>query len=282
MAPIDRHAADHMDARITIEAPDNTRGAAEVARRAARADEDRQRRRSSAGRWRTRSRGSAACSRRTRSPRRPACRSTTYEDFVYGACLRDWDAEAQAHAPLLAPVRRGRRGADRRRRDRPERSRSRAGRASVDDGHVNMPGGEFFFSPLEDSAEGTILPRRTRRSSTARRCRASASTFRKGRVEEASAEQGEDVLLAALDIDEGARFVGELGIGCNPAITRPMRNILYRREDGRDRPPRGRRRATRRSAARTAATCTGTWSRTCGGAAGSSSTARPSRRTEPG
>ena len=52
-------------------------------------------------------------------------------------------------------------------------------------------------------------------------------TFRKGRVEEASAEQGEAELLAALDIDEGARFVGELGIGCNTGITRPMRNILY-------------------------------------------------------
>jgi aminopeptidase len=52
-------------------------------------------------------------------------------------------------------------------------------------------------------------------------------TFRKGRVEEASAEEGEAELLAALDMDEGARFVGELGIGCNTGITRPMRNILY-------------------------------------------------------
>jgi aminopeptidase len=46
-------------------------------------------------------------------------------------------------------------------------------------------------------------------------------------VERATAEQGEDVLLAALDMDEGARFVGELGIGCNRGITRPARNILY-------------------------------------------------------
>src|SRR5439155_585290 len=29
------------------------------------------------------------------------------------------------------------------------------------------------------------------------------------------------------DMDEGARFVGELGIGCNAGITRPMRNILF-------------------------------------------------------
>ena len=46
-------------------------------------------------------------------------------------------------------------------------------------------------------------------------------------MEEASAEEGEAELLAALDIDEGARFIGELGIGCNTGITKPMRNILY-------------------------------------------------------
>ena len=34
---------------------------------------------------------------------------------------------------------------------------SLAGRhGEVDEGHTNMPGGEFFYSPLEDSAEGVI------------------------------------------------------------------------------------------------------------------------------
>ena len=69
-----------------------------------------------------------------------------------------------------------------------------------------------------------------RRADRARRRRRSTGirlTFREGRVEEASAEQGEDALLAALDMDDGARFVGELGIGCNAGITKPMRNILY-------------------------------------------------------
>jgi aminopeptidase len=89
-----------------------------------------------------------------------------------------------------------------------------------------MPGGEFFFSPLEDSAEGTILfdvPTELETSAVDR----IRLMFRHGHVEEASAEQGEDVLLAALDLDEGARFVGELGIGCNAGITRPTRNVLY-------------------------------------------------------
>ena len=30
-----------------------------------------------------------------------------------------------------------------------------------------------------------------------------------------------------LDVDEGARRLGELGIGCNPGITRYMKNTLF-------------------------------------------------------
>ena len=89
-----------------------------------------------------------------------------------------------------------------------------------------MPGGEFFFAPVEDSAEGTILfdvPTDLEGAPVDR----IRLQFSGGRVEEAHAEQGEDALLAALDIDDGARFVGELGIGCNEGITRPARNILF-------------------------------------------------------
>ena len=51
--------------------------------------------------------------------------------------------------------------------------------------------------------------------------------FSEGRVVDASAETEEDFLLATLDTDEGARRIGELGIGCNPAITRYMRNTYF-------------------------------------------------------
>jgi aminopeptidase len=96
----------------------------------------------------------------------------------------------------------------------------------VDDGRTNMPGGEFFFAPVEDSAEGTILydvPTDFDGGAVDR----IRLTFRNGRVEEAQAEQGEETLLAAISIDDGARFVGELGIGCNEGITRPARSILF-------------------------------------------------------
>ena len=44
---------------------------------------------------------------------------------------------------------------------------------------------------------------------------------------DASAETNEEFLLETLDTDDGARRLGELGIGCNPGITRYMRNTLF-------------------------------------------------------
>jgi aminopeptidase len=46
-------------------------------------------------------------------------------------------------------------------------------------------------------------------------------------VVDASADTNEADLIDVLDGDEGARRLGELGIGCNPGITRYMRNTLF-------------------------------------------------------
>jgi aminopeptidase len=224
MAPIDRFASDHMDARVTIEAPDNTRGAAELTPQ-------------------QRALGKKAAApffRRTMTDQIPwvGCQFPTnalaqqagmplaaFEDFFYDACLRDWDEESKTMRGLISRFD----AADEVRivGEETDLRLSLRGRTGlVDDGHVNMPGGEFFFSPVENSAEGTIyfdVPTEL----DAAAVEGIRLTFHKGRVEEASAEQGEEVLIAALDLDEGARFLGELGIGCNTGITRPMRNILY-------------------------------------------------------
>ena len=50
--------------------------------------------------------------------------------------------------------------------------------------------------------------------------------FDRGRVTEATADEGQDVLLAELDTDEGARYLGELGIGTSPGIDRPTGSTL--------------------------------------------------------
>jgi aminopeptidase len=149
-----------------------------------------------------------------------------YEDFVYGACLRDWDAERERMARYAE------------RFDAAEEVRivgagtdltlSLAGRKGlVDDAHLNVPGGEFFYSPVEDSAEGVVEFSEFPAAYQGNVCEGVRLLFSAGKVVDASATANEDFLLAALDTDEGARRLGELGIGCNPAIQQHTRNTLF-------------------------------------------------------
>jgi aminopeptidase len=93
------------------------------------------------------------------------------------------------------------------------------------DGRHNMPDGEFFTAPIEDSVEGEVsftFPAVIGgREVTGARLR-----FEAGKVVDASAERGEDYLVKLLDTDEGARRLGEIGIGTNYGIDRGTREVL--------------------------------------------------------
>jgi aminopeptidase len=92
-------------------------------------------------------------------------------------------------------------------------------------GKHNMPDGEFFTGPVEDSAEGEIsfhLPA----TYSGREVSGVRFRFQGGKVVDASAEKGEDFLIEMLDTDEGARRLGELGIGTNYGITEGTGEIL--------------------------------------------------------
>lgn len=94
------------------------------------------------------------------------------------------------------------------------------------DGKRNMPSGEVFTGPHEDSAEGTVtftVPAEYGGTLV----RGAQLTFRAGQVVDARAEEGEATLLAALNTDAGARRLGELGIGTNAGIQTPTGNILF-------------------------------------------------------
>ncbi|MFC4453967.1 aminopeptidase [Deinococcus sonorensis] len=94
------------------------------------------------------------------------------------------------------------------------------------DGKRNMPSGEVFTGPLETSANGQIrfdVPTIYGGAAVS----GVQLTFRDGVVVQASAEEGEAALLAALETDAGARLLGELGIGSNAGIQVPTRNILF-------------------------------------------------------
>jgi aminopeptidase len=93
------------------------------------------------------------------------------------------------------------------------------------DGRRNMPSGEVFTGPHEHSATGTI-----RFTVPSGRAGAEVSDaeliFEGGRVVSARAVRGEEHLLAALGTDEGARYLGELGIGTNVGIDRATGSTL--------------------------------------------------------
>jgi aminopeptidase len=94
------------------------------------------------------------------------------------------------------------------------------------DGGVNMPDGEIFTGPIEDTAEGTIafsFPA----FYAGREATGVKLTFKKGKVVKATAAKGENVLTSLLDTDPGARRVGEVAIGTNYGIDRFTRNTLF-------------------------------------------------------
>jgi aminopeptidase len=156
---------------------------------------------------------------------------TGYEDFYYGACLATQDD----------PV-----GAWKRQSEETERlagwieGRSEVhvtgegtdlklgieGRTFIAaGGRHNMPDGEFFTGPVEDSAEGEVkfhLPA----TYAGREVAGVRFRFEGGRVVDATAEKGEEFLIQMLDTDDGARRLGELGIGTNYGITDGTGEIL--------------------------------------------------------
>jgi len=94
------------------------------------------------------------------------------------------------------------------------------------DGKRNMPSGEIFTSPIEDSIEGWI--RFTYPAiEMGREVDGIELKLEKGKVIKATAEKNEAFLLEMLEVDEGARYVGEFAIGTNKRINRFIKNILY-------------------------------------------------------
>lgn len=222
---IDRHALMTCDAIIQVQAPENTREGAGVD--PVRLQTLQQGFQPALERLTNGDVPWTGCQYPTPALAQEAGMSTgDFADFLYGACLLDWDAERE----------RMQRYADR--FDAAETVRIVGAetdltlsiaerRMEVDAGGKNIPGGEFFTSPLEDSAEGVIAFTEFPAVYAGRELQGIRLRFEGGRVVDASADTNEEFLLQMLDSDEGARFLGELGIGCNPGITQYMRNTLF-------------------------------------------------------
>jgi len=155
-----------------------------------------------------------------------------YEDFVYGACMPDLDDPVgywrgfSSWQQKIVDWLKGKEQIHVLGRETDLRLNI-AGRTFINsDGRHNMPSGEVFTGPVEDSVEGHVYfsyPAILR----GREVTGVRLSFEKGRVVEASAEKDEEYLLQMLDTDEGSRYLGEFAIGTNEGIDRFTGQILF-------------------------------------------------------
>ncbi len=146
-------------------------------------------------------------------------------DFFYNACIRDWKAEDKRLTKLAGMLNDANlievTG------EKTNLKLSAKGRVFIPcTGQYNMPDGEVFTAPVDDSVEGTVyfnfpLLRQ------GKMIRDIELTFEKGKVVTAKASENEDFLHSILDTDEGARRLGEFAIGTNPGIQNYMYNVLF-------------------------------------------------------
>lgn len=93
-------------------------------------------------------------------------------------------------------------------------------------GEHNMPDGEIYTGPVEDSANGWV--RYTYPAMYhGRIVEGIELKFDKGKVVQASATENEDYLFKMLDTDAGSRYIGEFAIGTNFEIDRFTKSILF-------------------------------------------------------
>ncbi len=155
-----------------------------------------------------------------------------FEDFVYKACrldsadpVADWQAVKAKHQTLCDYLS----DKDNVRVTGPnaDLTLSIKGRTFINgDGRHNMPCGEIFTGPVEQSVNGWI--RYTYPAIVqGREVEGIELTFEDGKVVKATAEKNEAYLHKVLDTDPGARYLGEFAIGTNNHIQQFTKSILF-------------------------------------------------------
>ncbi len=148
-----------------------------------------------------------------------------FEDFVYDACIVDYKKMDRQQTKLQQVLNKGDKvhiiGDD------TDLRFSIKGRKAIKCcGNRNIPDGEVFTAPIENSAEGYI-------SYTypaimmGREVSGIKLWFKKGKVVKAMAEKNEAFLQKMIDTDKGARYIGEFGIGVNYNLKKHIKQILF-------------------------------------------------------
>ena len=94
------------------------------------------------------------------------------------------------------------------------------------DGRNNFPDGEVFTGPIETATEGVVhysFPAVFQ----GQEVEGVRLRFKAGKLVDASASKGEAFLHKMIDMDRGAKILGEIAIGTNYAITHYTKNTLF-------------------------------------------------------
>lgn len=148
-----------------------------------------------------------------------------FEDFVFNATIVDWAKEGKKMQKLANLLNKS----DKVRivgKDTDIELRIKGRHAVAASGEFNMPDGEVFTAPIENSAKGYIsfdFPA----IYGGREVDGVRLEFKNGKCVKATADKNEKFLIQMLNTDKGARFLGELGIGFNPNLKRFVKNTLF-------------------------------------------------------
>jgi len=148
-----------------------------------------------------------------------------FEDFCYTATNQDWKLESAKQDKLKKVLDKGNQvritGED---TDLTFSIKDRQGIKC--DGHRNMPDGEVFIAPVENSTEGYIKYTYPAIYG-GREVSGIFLRFHKGKVVEAKAEKGEQFLKEMIKTDQGSCKLGEFGVGVNYNIKEFIKQILF-------------------------------------------------------
>jgi aminopeptidase len=155
-----------------------------------------------------------------------------YEDFVYSACLPDMNdpvgywKKVSVEQKKICDWLKGRKQVHVVGRET-DLTLSVEGRTFENcDCHENVPDGEIFTGPVEDSINGHVYfsyPAIYR----SREVTGVRLWFENGKVVKATAEKDENYLNQTLDTDQGSRYVGEFAIGTNDGIQKFTGELLF-------------------------------------------------------
>lgn len=146
-------------------------------------------------------------------------------EFFFNSTLRDWAKEAARYREIYKVFQ----AAENVRivgKETDIRFSTRGRLYEVADGHLNMPDGEIFTAPVDDSAEGHIyfeFPG----VYAGQLVEGIRLEFKGGEVVKATAEANEELLHQLIAMDDGAKRLGEFGVGVNFGIDRFSYDILF-------------------------------------------------------